>query len=78
MIPKNNMILIEPVKEGMISEARGAVYRVLGVPDLGTDYDKGDQVIVEPERVVCVTVSSVETFFINADEVLAVIPCQKI
>jgi co-chaperonin GroES (HSP10) len=75
MIPINNRIQVTPVNQGLIQEARGATYLVHSVAVSADSFvNQGDTIIVEPERVIAVMVNGEETFFVENDDILAVIP----
>ena len=71
MIPKNDHLLICPIKEGLIS-AEGNEYSILGTADGETEYGINDLIIAEYQFIIRVIVAGgKEALFVKKENVLA-------
>lgn len=77
MNPKNNNIQVEPLKEGFISSSDGNIYRVVAISVQTLDYNLGDLIIIEDEMVVSFNVKGKQTYFVNHENIRAVIDGPK-
>lgn len=74
MKPKNNYFQVEPIKKGLIVSSDGNFYKILAMNTIGEyhEYNVGDQIIIEDQLVVKLTIDGVERYFCNHENILAI------